>query len=446
MFQSITDDRKLALEIWHAGVIAAHPNSLIPAIWNCLGELPKPTPILVLGGGKAGAAMANALVRSAPTFARLHGIINVPDDQGGAHNEARDLVLHPSRPPGGNLPTDEGMVGSSRQLELAASAPAGTIGICLLSGGASALMPLPAKQISLPEKLETTRLLQRAGADIKILNATRKHLSSIKGGWLAHAWSKSPAGLANNNLWTFAISDVVNDDASVIGSGPTVPDPSTFKSTWDQLKTLGVASLLPKSVIKRFEEGIQGRVAETPKELPDQFPYHMLGNNRRSLEASANRAKNSHCNVQIFPKPMEGPIDGVAQNIVTDIIKCQPIPGTPLVLLWGGEPTVVLPPGSGKGGRNQELALRVGKLLPSEWVRKTTLLCGGTDGEDGPTDAAGGFFDRESLELAYRTAFDISKAIESHSSYEAHKNLGSLLKTGWTGTNVADIVVAIIRA
>lgn len=445
MPQSKTHDREFALKIWQAGVKAVHPDSLISSVWNIIGNLGLNTPFLVLGGGKAGAAMGNALVNSAPNWARLHGMLNVPDDQVDLLTVGTDLVLHGSRPPGGNLPTNDGVVGSKRQLNLAVSAPPGTFGICLLSGGASALMPLPAKNIKLSEKLEATRLLQRVGADISILNATRKHLSAIKGGGLAQAWLNSPAGKTNGILWTFAISDVVNDDPSVIASGPTVADPTTFKSTWDQLKMLGVVHLLPDSVIKRFHQGIEGSVPETPKFLPNQFRYHLLGNNRKAIEAASTQAIDLNFRVSIFPKPLEGPIEGVAQRVASEILQSQPPHNEPLVLLWGGEPTVVVPPHSGLGGRNQELALRIGSLLPNDWIRRTTLLCAGTDGEDGPTDAAGGIFDFAAMDCLHETGLDIKKAIESHSSYEAHKNLGTIIRTGWTGTNVADMVVAIIR-
>lgn len=438
-------DRDLVLKIWQAGVKAVHPDSLIPTVWNNIENLKTNTPFLVLGGGKAGAAMANALVSSAPTWAQFHGIINVPDDQVSLLNDGIDLVLHGARPPGGNLPTMDGVVGSKSQLNLAASAPAGTFGICLLSGGASALMPLPAKNIELAEKIETTRLLQMAGADINLLNATRKHLSAIKGGGLAQAWLNSPSGKAKGKLWTLAISDVINDDPSVIASGPTVADPTTFESTWEQLKMIGVAPFLSANVVSRFRQGIQGRIPETLKNPSDQFHYLLLGNNRKSIEAASIQAQDLNCKVRIFPKPLEGPIESAAKRIASEITQNQPNHDKPLVLLWGGETTVVVPPGSGKGGRNQELALRVGSLLPTDCIKKTTLLCAGTDGEDGPTNAAGGFFDTTALVRIHGTGFNLQETIDSHASYEAHKHLGTLVETGWTGTNVADMVVALIR-
>jgi len=446
MLKLKSQDRELILKIWQAGVKAVHPDSLIPPVWDIIGNLGTNTPIQVLGGGKAGAAMANALINSAPTWAHLQGIINVPDDQVSLLNVDTGLALHGSRPPGGNLPTNDGVIGSKRQLKLAASAPSGTFGICLLSGGASALMPLPVDNIELSEKLETTRLLQRAGADIKILNATRKHLSAIKGGRLAQAWLNSPSGKTKGNLWTFAISDVVNDDPSVIASGPTVADPTTFQSTWEQLKILGLAQLLPDSVVKRFRQGVEGNIQETPKYLPDQFRFHLIGNNRKAIEAASVKAIESNCRVCIFEKALDGPIEDVAERISVEILHSKPTLDKPLVLLWGGEPTVVVPPGSGLGGRNQELALRVGNRLPIDWITRTTVLCAGTDGEDGPTDAAGGIFDSAALDLIHETGFNIKEAIETHSSYEAHKHLGTLVQTGWTGTNVSDLVVAIIRA
>lgn len=446
MSHTTTIDRNLALEIFKAGVKAVHPDSLMPLLWPHLVEGAIVSPILVLGGGKAGAAMATALLNSAPAWARFRGIINVPNEQVPLHNDESAVSLHGSRPSGGNLPTKAGVTGSMRQMELAASAPPGTVGICLLSGGASALMPLPAYPVTLADKLTTTRLLQQAGADITIMNSVRKHLSAIKGGGLARAWLESPSGQSGCPLHTFAISDVVSDDSSVIASGPTVADPSTFKSTWDQLNVLGVAKDLPPSVVERFRKGIEGTIPETPKKLPDQIRYHLLGNNRKALEAASRQAIESDCAVYIFQELLEGPIEIAAQRIADEILQSKPLKNKPLVLLWGGEPTVVVPPGSGMGGRNQELALRLATLLPGEWMRRTTLLCAGTDGEDGPTDAAGGFFDSFAMDRANKIGLNINQAIASHSSHNAHLDLGTLLRTGWTGTNVADIVVTIVRA
>lgn len=445
MPEPFAGDRSAALEIWLAGVKAVHPDFLVPEIWQ---HLPSgdPTPILVLGGGKAGAAMARALVNSAPPWARLHGLVNVPDDQAGVVSGFGDVTLHGSRPPGGNLPTSSGVEGTTIQLRLAGSALPGTIGICMLSGGASALMPLPRPPITLDDKLETTRLLQNAGADITLLNATRKHLSAVKGGGLARAWMESPSGRLNGQLFTFAISDVVGDDPSVIASGPTVADPSTYISTWDALYNLGISAKLPTRVTRHFQEGISGIIPETPKSFPNQIHYLTLGNNRKALEAATRHADSKGFETALAPDLLEGPIEQVARRIATDIIRSPGIPGKTEVLLWGGEPTLVIPPGSGKGGRNQELALRIGGLLPIGHLKRTTILCAGTDGEDGPTDAAGGFYDFRAFETALQLGISLEQAVSSHSSHGAHAALGSLVRTGWTGTNVADIVVAVIRS
>lgn len=439
------NDRNLLAEIWKAGIEKVHPDYLTPNIWQQIDYGIKPDHFLVLGGGKAGAAMASALIRSAPPGATWHGILNVPSDQVNTSDRIPNLDLHASRPPGGNLPTPEGVAGSKKQMELARLAKKGTIGICLLSGGASALMPMPAEGISLEDKWLTTKILQQLGAEIGLMNSTRKHLSAIKGGGLGKAWLESEAAKNGSILHTFAISDVMGDDPSVIGSGPTVPDPSTFNSTLQKLDEIGATSLLPRAVITRLENGALGKIDETLKISHLLLRYYLLGNNIKAIEASSLHAKIIGIQTKLIYSPVVGSIQEATHEISTKIIEISTKLSDPLVLIWGGECTVSIEKNSGKGGRNQELAIRIGMSLPIHILEQTTILCAGTDGEDGPTDAAGGFFDMKSLIHGHQAGIDMKSAIQNHSTYQIHDMLKTHLKTGWTGTNVADIGMALIR-
>jgi glycerate-2-kinase len=440
-----TNWRETSTNIWQSGVDGIHPDSVIPQAVAGLIKDSDHKDLLILGGGKAGAAMVRALVRAIPTSVRLHGLLNVPEDQAAPMVENHPIVLHGARPAGSNHPTEAGVRGSRQQIALAQTAPVGCAGMCLLSGGASALMPLPCHPVTLEEKLLVTKILHDSGADITLLNATRKHLSAIKGGRLASAWVESPSGKAGWPLITLAISDVIGDDPSVIGSGPTVPDPTTFESTWRELLGLGVTEHLPIAVKNHFLAGCDGSLQETPKVLPSNIHYHLLGNNTLALKHAANTAQKAGFETQIIEPAISGPVDVVAKRIVSDIRSKAWADNRAKCLLWGGEPTVVVPPGSGLGGRNQELALRLTLLLTPGELGRITLLCAGTDGEDGPTDAAGGFADSISYESALQQKLNISESLTRHDSYHALSSMKSLFRTGWTGTNVADIVVAIIR-
>ena len=444
MTLSIASWRDVATRIWQRGVAGIHPDCVIPPAVAALIAAPEHNDLMILGGGKAGAAMAKALVRSIPTSTRLHGLLNVPEDHAAPAVGNHPIVLHGARPAGSNHPTEAGVRGSRIQIALAQNAPVGCVGLCLLSGGASALMPLPCHPITLEEKLAVTKILHDNGADITLLNATRKHLSAIKGGRLANSWLESPAGKAGWPLITLAISDVVGDDPSVIGSGPTVPDPTTFESTWKALLRLGVTDQFPLAVKTHLLAGCAGNLQETPKALPSNIHYHLLGNNALALKNAAKAAEETGLASRVLEPAISGPVDLVANRIVSDIRKEILTEKAAKCLLWGGEPTVIVPPGSGLGGRNQELALRLTLLLTPSELERVTILCAGTDGEDGPTDAAGGFADKLTLDSALHQNLNINTYLTRHDSYHALSSLKSHLHTGWTGTNVADIVVAII--
>ena len=305
----------------------------------------------------------------------------------------------------------------------------------LVSGGASALLPLPAEGLTLADKQATTSLLLACGATIHEINAVRKHMSAIKGGRLAAA-----AAPANYSL---ILSDVVGDDLDVIGSGITAPDRSTFADALAVLDKYGLRGRVPAAVRHHLEAG---RV-ETPK--PDDPSFErtrniIVGSNRIALEAGADKA----VELGYAPLILSSVIEGEAREVAiveTAIAKEVRSSGNPIAppacLLFGGETTVSLR-GSGKGGRNQELALAAAVRIAG--VDGIALLSGGTDGTDGPTDAAGGVVDSDTANSDGTRAAAL-EALANNNSYECLDAMNSLVRTGPTGTNVADVQVILVR-
>src|SRR5262245_28700878 len=257
---SETKLRQDARAIWDAAVAAAEPEGLVfRALTGSLGDEIRAAPrIIVVGGGKAGSAMAAGLERAlAGRLDRVEGLVNVP---AGSERPLKRVKLHPARPAASNYPTRDGVAGAERMLKLASSAQSDDVGICLISGGGSALLPAPVEGISLEDKQSATRLLSGCGASIVEMNAVRKHLSSIKGGRLAQAF-------AGRKLISLIVSDVVGDPLDVIASGPTAPDPSTFADALAVLQRFELTDKVPATILKHLEVGAKGKHAETPKTL-----------------------------------------------------------------------------------------------------------------------------------------------------------------------------------
>jgi glycerate 2-kinase len=311
----------------------------------------------------------------------------------------------------------------------------------LLSGGASALLPAPAAGISLEDKAATTSLLMRAGAGIHELNAVRKHLSRLKGGGLARL--AAPARVV-----TLALSDVVGDDLSTIGSGPTAPDPTSHADAVSALRERGVWKKAPAAVRRHLEAGLRGDQRDTPK--PGDVVFRrvanlVVGSNRLSVEAAAREARALGFDTRVLTTRLEGEAREVARVLVSLLRECvasgRPA-RLPACLLAGGETTVTVR-GSGRGGRNQELAVAaVGPL--ARFPSPAVLVSFATDGIDGVTDAAGGCVDdttlarSQSLGLAPPTAF-----LAESDSFSYLGPAGALIRTGPTGTNVVDLVVLL---
>jgi glycerate 2-kinase len=312
--------------------------------------------------------------------------------------------------------------------------------VCLLSGGGSALLPAPAEGVALADKQQVTRLLHACGATINELNAVRKHLSRIKGGQLAR-------GFAGRHLYSLIISDVIGDPLDVIASGPTAADPTTFADALGVLAKYELTARVPPAVREHLERGAAGRVAETLKQLPPNVTNAVIGNNASSLaaaqataEALGYRVLNVGSNIEGETRQVALAFAGMVRGIREHRLPLPP----PVCVLSGGETTVTLAENHGRGGRNQEFVLAILHKLAREGMRDVVTLSGGTDGEDGPTDAAGAVADADTLARAERRGLDPAEFLARNDSYSFFDATGDLLKTGLTQTNVMDVRVILI--
>ncbi len=308
----------------------------------------------------------------------------------------------------------------------------------LLSGGGSATVEVPAPPVRPADLARTTELLLACGAPIGAMNAVRRHLSLLKGGQLA-------APLGADRFATVAISDVADDAPEEIASGPTVADPTTFRDALQVLRRHPLGAPLPRRALERLRAGARGEVGETPKPGdPRLTPVRFVlgASNRRAVRAAAREAARRHYRVRLVPEPMVGETQPVARRFARALLSASSgvLPPTRVALLAGGETTVTLGPRPGKGGRNGEFAVASARLLHG---REALVLSAGTDGVDGPTDSAGGWVDGASWGRATRLGLDLPGALASHATYEVLERLGSLLRTGPTGTNVTDVHVGL---
>jgi hydroxypyruvate reductase/glycerate 2-kinase len=435
--------RAHARAIWQAAVDAARPEPLIRA---ALADPARPLAsalagarrILVVGAGKAGAPMAAAVEAALPdALDRTEGIVNVPDN---AVRPLRRIRLHAARPAGSNHPTAAGVAGTRRILDLLRGAGPQDVALCLLSGGGSALLPAPVDGVTLEDKQHVTRLLHACGATINEMNCVRKHLSASKGGRLAQYF-------AARELFSLIISDVVGDPLDVVASGPTAADPTTFGDALGVLERYLLTTRVPPNVLRHLREGAAGRVPETLKALPANVHNIILANNVRSLAAAQATAEGLGYRVLNLGSYIEGETRYVAVALagVARSIRAQGIPlAPPVCVLSGGETTVMLVGDHGLGGRNQEFVLAAAAKLGREGLRDLVVLSGGTDGEDGPTDAAGAVADAGTLERAEALGLAPAAALSRNNAYHFFEATGDLLRTGLTGTNVMDVRVILI--
>ena len=313
--------------------------------------------------------------------------------------------------------------------------------ICLISGGGSALLAAPADGITLEDKQEVTRLLLACGATIHEINAVRKHLSLVKGGGLARL--AQPATVVS-----LILSDVVGDNLDVIASGPTVPDSSTFHQAAEVLYRYEIWHQIPPRVRERVQKGMAGEVEETPKPQEPFFErchWELMGSNLQALLAARQEAERQGYSSLILSAGVEGETREVAKvhaAMAREALRSDNPLAPPACLLSGGETTVTLR-GKGRGGRNQEFVLA--SAIALEGVEGVVVLSGGTDGTDGPTDAAGAIADGQTIARARTVGLDPEDHLHRNDSYPFFEALGDLLITGPTRTNVMDVRIVLVN-
>jgi hydroxypyruvate reductase len=387
----------------------------------------------VIGVGKAGAAMAVAV--EALLGDRLRGgHVIVKYGHGGP---VKQVTLHEAGHP---IPDDAGVRAARTLIDFVRARGPRELLICLISGGGSALSPAPVEGITLPEKQEVTRLLLACGATIHEINALRKHISQIKGGQLARL-------AAPMTLITLVLSDVVGDSLDVIASGPTVPDTSTFADCLEILRTYQLLEKVPTTIRRHLETGLSGTIPETPKPGDEVFADTqtvLIGRNLQALEAASQQAAALGYHPLILSSAIEGETREVAKvhaGIAKEVLTSGHPLAAPACILSGGETTVTLR-GQGKGGRNQEFALAM--ALDIRDIPGIAVLSGGTDGTDGPTDAAGAAADWTTCTRAEQLSLQPRLALENNDAYPFFARLGDLLITGPTQTNVMDVRIMLI--
>jgi len=390
--------------------------------------------IVVVGMGKACAAMAQAIEQL--LGARVSGGVVITKYGHGAPLSRLRLCesAHP-------VPDEAGVRAATLLEESLRGLQAQDLVICLLSGGASALMPAPRPGISLADKQAVARLLLGSGADITAMNTVRKKLSRLKGGGLVRACA--PA-----RLLCLAISDVIGDDWSIIGSGPTSPDPSTFADAWAVVERFAIAERLPPAVFELLQRGLAGAEAETLKPGDPalaRVTNLLLASNQQAVAAAAACATRLGYQVTTETQPMQGEARAQGEAFLERVLAAAQAGPQPRCRVAGGETTVTLGATPGLGGRNQELALAVAVALAGRGAAplELTLLAGGTDGTDGPTDAAGGIVDRGTVARAMAAGEDAQAALQGHDAYHLLRSSGDLLITGPTGTNVMDLLIGL---
>jgi glycerate 2-kinase len=422
--------RRQALSIFRAALAAADP---VDAVLRHLRkrDFSRYRHIYVVGAGKAGASMALAAERVLGRRITA-GLVNV---KYGCAAKLRRIELNPCGHP---IPDEAGVAGSTCIAEIAAQAGEDDLVLCLISGGGSALLPLPADPITLAEKQATTQLLLACGATIHEFNCVRKHLSRIKGGQLARL--AAPAAVES-----LLLSDVIGDDLDVIGSGPTAPDASTFGDALAILRKFDLVERVPASVRERMERGVRGELPETPKAGDPLFRKVgnvLVGNNRVALDAAAKCARSLGFRTLVLASEIQGETREIARMhaaIAREIVSTARPVKAPACIITGGETTVTLR-GGGLGGRNQEFVLAA--ALEIAGLRDVVVLSAGTDGSDGPTDAAGAIADGDTL----RRNPDGRGYLDRNDSYHYFQSLADLVITGPTNTNVMDVRVILVGA
>jgi len=437
------DRRLVAEQVFLAGVERVLPDRLISKAMSLKDSyltindlnfnLDSINNVYVIGAGKASALMAAEVERILGDRI-TYGHIVVKYGHSCKLNKIK--VTEAGHP----VPDVNGFNAAVAILEIAGNATANDLVICLLSGGGSALLADFPEGSSMEEIMKVNTLLVNSGASIGEINTVRKHLSNVKGGQLAGA-------VYPGTMVSLILSDVIGDPPDVIASGPTVPDPTTFSQAMEVLKKYNTEGSVPVGIINYLSEGTGGNTAETPK--PDDPVFNktfniIIGNNKLALEAAGQKALELNLYPEIISDKIEGDIIEVAGTVISTALKFQidKTVSKPLCLLFGGEPTVKVS-GKGTGGRNQHLALYCSLLLKDN--EGITILSAGTDGNDGPTSAAGAVVDCNTYRIAISRGILPDDYLGDFDSFNFFRKAGGHIITGPTMTNVMDIIVVIVE-
>lgn len=436
-------DKFVLKEILDAALVAVAPDRAVRANLTLQGsvltageieyDLNSYSRIILLGAGKGAAPMA-AEIEALLGDRLAAGLVVVK--YGHTMELEKTTLLEAAHP----VPDAAGKAAAEAILAAAEKAGSRDLVICVLTGGASALTPALADGLALEDVQATTRLLLESGASIHQINAVRKHLSSFGGGQLARA--ANPA-----TVLTLIVSDVVGDNLDVIASGPTYPDSSSFKDCLEIMDRFGLRERLPESILNRLELGSEGYLRETPKvgdPIFGKVQNLIVASNSMALDAASAKAEELGFEPRVVTASMTGEARYEAVRLADEArhVMATCSLARPVCLLAGGETTVTLR-GDGKGGRNQEMALACALDLGGE--ERVSALFAGTDGTDGPTDAAGGYALPSTLETARKSGADAHAMLDDNNSYPFLAAAECLLLTGPTLTNVMDLAVLLVH-
>ena len=432
-----------AIEIFMAGVQAVEPGRAVRSYLRLEGDtlvageyripLAPGGRVLIVGAGKAGAPMASAVEEILGDLIQ-GGVVVVK--YGHLAPVEKVTILEAGHP----VPDDAGVKAAQAVRHLLDKTTERDLVICLLSGGGSALLPCPVSPVTLADKQDVTNLLLESGAEIGEINCVRKHLSRLKGGGLARM--AHPARILG-----FILSDVVGDPLDIIASGPTVGDPTTFSDAMAVVSRYGLEEKVPHTVRDYLRDGALGKHPETPKPADPKLSgviNLLVGTNELAVGAAEQRALKLGYNTMILSSTVTGETRDAADDhttLVREIVSSGRPVSAPACVLSGGETTVTIK-GSGKGGRNQEFALAA--AFGIEGLSETVVLSGGTDGTDGPTDAAGAVADGTTIDRAKAVGLDAFIHLENNDAYPFFKKLGDLVITGPTLTNVMDLRIILV--
>jgi hydroxypyruvate reductase len=435
--------RRDADSIFRAGVKAVDTSAAVKRFFSLqnntlkiadqIYDLSEYKRIYVIGAGKASAAMARP-VEEQMGDRITGGIIQVK------YGHSVPLSRIQVREAGHPIPDENGLSGSLAILDLLENTKKNDLVLFLISGGGSALLPMPAPGLTLEDKQTTTKLMLDSGARIHEMNAVRKHISGIKGGRLAQRAFPS-------TLISLILSDVIGDSLDIIASGPTVADTSTFKDCLQILEKYGLRNKIPSSVLELIEKGMRGEAEETPKKGDPVFQNTqnvIIGSNIIAAKAAEEKAKELGYNATILSTTIDGETKEAAKDHAT-LAKMILESGTPVekpaCVVSGGETTVTIR-GNGLGGRNQEFVLAA--ALQIEGLENVVILSCGTDGTDGPTDAAGAVADGRTVQRAKALGIDAEGYLRENDSYHFFEPLNDLIITGPTFTNVMDLRLVMV--